>query len=110
MQEGNPWIQAVLFRSENLTFLLSCLCSCFRDFIDSFSLFHPRKINVRSHSGTQAIVVAGQTNLHAEYLFDSISDGLHIARSKFRLPADLFDNTVEIRVRKRIHADADVLA
>src|SRR5512133_809759 len=83
------------------------LPSCFPDLRSSF---HPWKVNVRRHSGAQTIVVARQTNLHAEYLFDTVSDGLHIARRKFGLPIDLLDNAVEIRVRKRIHADAYVLA
>src|SRR4030095_10307599 len=72
--------------------------------------FHPRKVNVRRHSGAQTIIVARQTNLHAEYLFDSVSDSLHIARRKFGLPVDLLDNAVEIGVRKRIDTNADVLA
>src|SRR4029453_15968408 len=83
------------------------LPSCFPDLSSSF---HSWKVNVRRHSGAQTIVVARQTNLHAEYLFDTVSDGLHIARRKFRLSTDLLDNAVEIGVRKRIHTDADVLA
>ena len=85
------------------------LPSCFPDSLIGSS-FHIRKINVRRHSGAQTIVVARQTNLHAEYLFDTVSDGLHIARRKFGLPTDLLDNAIKIGVRKRIHTDADVLA
>lgn len=43
MHEGNPWIQADSFFAGNLTFLLSCLCSCFPDFIDSILYFTPGK-------------------------------------------------------------------
>ena len=64
------------------------------------SSFHPWKVNVRRHSRAQTIVVAGQTNLHAEHLFDPVSDSLHIARRKFGLPIDLLDNAVEIGMRK----------
>src|SRR6266702_8121361 len=81
-------------------------------FLDSWlpDSFHIWKVNIRRHSGAETIVVAGQTDLHAEYLFDSVSDGLHIARRKFGLSTDLLDNAIEIGVRKRIHTDADVLA
>src|SRR6266481_9426196 len=79
--------------------------------IHSFdSSFHIWKINICSHSGAQTIVVAGQTNLNSEYLFDPIRDGLHVARSKFGLTIYLLDHAIEIRVRKRIDTDPHVLA
>src|SRR5690348_4011846 len=71
--------------------------------------FHVWEIDIRGHSGAQAIVVSGQTNLHAEYLFDAVSDSLHIARRKFGLPINLLDDSFKIGVRERIHAYADLL-
>src|SRR5207237_9683860 len=79
--------------------------------IHSFnSLFYIRKINIRGHSGAQTIVVAGQTNLYAEHLFDPVRDGLHVARGKLCLSIYLLDNAVEIFARKRIDTDSTVLA
>src|ERR1700757_4423061 len=75
-----------------------------------FASFHIRKVNICRHSSAQTIVVAGQTNLHAKYLFDAVRDSLHIAWRKFGLPIDLLDYAIEIGVRKRIDANADVLA
>ena len=62
--------------------------------------FHIREINISSHSGAQVIIVARQSNLHAEYLFDSVGDSLHVARGKFGLPIYLFDKAIEIFPRK----------
>src|SRR5205814_260848 len=78
--------------------------------IYSLVSFHIWKVNIRRHSGAHTIVVAGQTDLHAEYLFDPVSDGLHVAWRKFGLSIDLFDHAIEIGMRKRVHTDADVLA
>src|SRR5438445_4764744 len=59
------------------------------------SSFHIWKINVRSHSGAQTIVVAGQTNLDSEHLLDPVRDGLHVARREFGLAIDLLDHAIE---------------
>src|SRR5215510_10232168 len=89
-RRGEPMARAQTTRS-----LL--LPSCFPDLNSSF---HSRKINVRRHSSAQTIVVTGQTNLHAKYLFDAVGDSLNIARSEFGLSTNLLDNTFEIGVRK----------
>src|SRR5439155_5006019 len=68
------------------------------------------KIDIGSHSGAQVIVIARQLNLHAEDLFDPVGDSLHVARGKLGLPIYLLNDTIEIFSRKRIDADANVLA
>src|SRR6266568_2133953 len=78
-----------------------------RNLLSSFYIW---KINICGHSGTQTIVVAGQTNLHPKHLFDPVRDSLYVARCKLGLAIYLLDDALEIRVRKRIDTDADVLA
>src|SRR5437762_14151673 len=75
-----------------------------------YKSYHIRKINICGHSGTQTIVVAGQTNLDPKHLFDPVRDSVHVARRKLGLPIYLLDDAIEIRVRKRIDTDAHVLA
>ena len=75
-------------------------------FIRACWSFHIRKINISGHSGAQVIVVAGQTNLNAEHLFDPVGDGLHVARREFGLAANLFDRTLKILTAERVYADA----
>ena len=72
--------------------------------------FHIWKVNIRRHSGAQMIVIARQANFDPEHLFDPVCDGLHVARSELCLPVYLLDDAIEIRVRKRIDSNADVLA
>src|SRR4029450_11214925 len=75
-----------------------------------FNSFHIWKINISRHSGAQVIVVAGQTNLHPEHLFDPVGDGLHVARGKLGLTIYLLDDAIEILARKQIDTDANALA
>src|SRR5437773_12043970 len=74
------------------------------------SSFHIGKINIRRHSRAQTVVVARQTNLYSEHLFDPIRDGLHVARGKLGLPIDLLDDSIEIFTRKRIDTHPNMLA
>src|SRR5439155_4632199 len=74
------------------------------------SSLHIWKINVRSHSRAQTIIVSRQTDLHSEHLFDPVRDGLHVARGKLGLPIYLLDDAIEIFARKRIDTDANMLA
>ena len=55
------------------------------------------------------IVVAGQTNLYPEHLFDPVRDGLYVARGKLGLAIYLLHNAIEIFTWKRINPDPNVL-
>src|SRR6266496_1555250 len=79
-------------------------------FIRACWSFHIRKINISGHSGAQVLVVAGQTNLNAEHLFDPVGDGLHVARSEFGLAANLFDRSLKILTAERVNANAHWIA
>src|SRR5436189_128523 len=79
-------------------------------FIRACWSFHIRKINISGHSGAQVLVIAGQTNLNAEHLFDPVGDGLHVARREFGLAANLFDRSLKILTAERVNANAHRIA
>src|SRR6266487_6836365 len=75
-----------------------------------FSSFYIWKIHVRGHPRTQALIIARESNLDAEYLFDPICYRLHVARCEFGLAINLLDHAIEIFSGKRIDLHANMVA
>src|SRR5438067_12724751 len=78
--------------------------------IVDLGLSHIRKINIRGHAGAETVIIVWQTNLHAEYLTNSVLDGLHVARRELRLTIHLLDGAGKIFPRKRIDLHANLIA
>src|SRR6266436_3063089 len=68
------------------------------------------QFHVRGHAGEDATGGIIDADFYANDLVDALFAGLHIARQEFGLLVDLFDETIESGVRKRIDANFGFLA
>src|SRR5438477_7550817 len=66
-----------------------------------------RKKHIRRHPGAQHPLGIRQPDFHSEHLFDSLRNGLGIARRELGSPAHLLDAALEFFVGKRVDLHFD---